>query len=256
MNAMPKRTITAEDAPYFLEKLTCDDIKAQEDSLGQLCPCRSRCYDQEIWAAICRAFDSPLSEKNVVDRAFHAIETLVEHAGRDTEARELLDWLEAERLLTLPLERPGGPPTTREGVRVPKKKQHRKITSRDIPHLLEKLTFGDVNAQCSTLRLLCPCRNVRYDEEVWLTIFRVYETSDRPGVRHDAVHAIGTLLERARTDPRSQDLLRRLVEKGIRSISLETSIPTWRPFNRNDKVNGLTIPRWERSHRSKVNRRH
>lgn len=253
---MAKRTISADQAIVFLEKLTCDDIRAQQESLSQLCPCRSQCYDTEIWAAICRAYDSPLSEQNVVHQALHALETLVEHADHDPQACELLDWLVMERLLTLPLEKQGGPPTTREGVRIAAKKREAKVRSRDIPHLLEILTYGDVSAQCSTLRLLCPCRNVRYDEEVWLAIFRAYESSDKTGVRHDALHVIGTLLERARTDPRSQDLLRRLVERGVRSLSLETSIPTWRPISRNDPVNGLTIPRWERSHRSKANRRH
>jgi hypothetical protein len=253
---MAKRTITAEEAPFFLEKLTCDDIKAQQDSLRQLCPCRSRCYAPEIWAAICRAHDSPFSAKDVVHQAHHALETLVEYADKNAEARELRDHLVAERLLSLPLENPGGPPTTRQGVRIPAKKRERKVRSRDIPRLLETLTYGDAGAQCSTLRMLCPCRNVRYDEEVWLAIFRAYESSDRTGVRHDALHAIGTLLERARTDPRTQDLLRRLVEKGVRSISLESAIPTWRPISRNDTVNGLVIPRWERSHRSKANRRH
>src|SRR5687767_5368649 len=139
---MPKRTITAEDAPYFLEKLSCEDIKAQQEGLRELCPCRSRCYDPEIWTAICRAQDSPFSAKEVVDQAFHALETLVEVAEKSAEARALLDHLVEAHVVTLPLEKPGGPPTDRQGNRIPAKKREWKVRSRDIPRLIETLTYG------------------------------------------------------------------------------------------------------------------
>src|SRR5205809_469515 len=102
-----KRTIGPEAVPQFLEMLECEDIIARTNALGAICPCRSRCYDQELWAAVCRTFDDAASTHQVQDRAFHALETLVDVARRDACWKEVLDGLTARGLLTLPLEKPG-----------------------------------------------------------------------------------------------------------------------------------------------------
>ena len=127
-----------------------------------------------------------------------------------------------------------------------------KITSRDVPNLLEILACGDPDDKQETLRLLCPCRNVRYDREVWRAIFHAAEESETGAVRDQAHHAIGTLYENARTDPRSQELLRWLAENGVEILS--SRIPEWRPGGRGG-LNGLYIPRYEPPSRSKANRR-
>src|SRR5262245_56493962 len=103
---MAKRTIMSDEVAGFLEQLTCDLPQTQQDTLTQLCPCRSRCYDPDIWAAICHVFDSPGLESQTLDRAFHALETLVAITDHDEKAGELLDGLVAKGLLTLPLEKP------------------------------------------------------------------------------------------------------------------------------------------------------
>ncbi|HLV80395.1 MAG TPA: hypothetical protein VKT32_08935, partial [Chthonomonadaceae bacterium] len=61
-----------------------------------------------------------------------------------------------------------------------------------------------------------------------------------------------TLRERARTDPRSQELLLWLAQQNIASFRLESAVPVWQP---NLRGNGLYIPRFEHSPRSKANRR-
>lgn len=130
-----------------------------------------------------------------------------------------------------------------------------KVTSRDIPRLLALLTCGDAQAQQNTLRQLCPCRNVRYDKEVWLAIFRAHRETADLNVRDQAAHAIETLRERARTDPRSQELLRWLLaqEVDVSRFSLENAIPEWRPTGRAG-LNGLYIPRYEAPSRTRKNR--
>jgi hypothetical protein len=134
------------------------------------------------------------------------------------------------------------------------KNPEERVVSRDVPRLLDLLACDDVNAQAQTLTLLCPCRNVRYDKEVWVAIFKARECAESPVVRDRAEHAIGTLLERARTDPRSQELLRWLVAQQVGPSYIESRIPTYRP-NPYDNLQGLFIPRFEHSHRSRKNRR-
>jgi len=131
-------------------------------------------------------------------------------------------------------------------------KRSEKVTSRDVPELMETLLCGDPIAKKNALTLLCPCRNRRYDRPLWLEIFRSYEHAELGAVRDQAYHAIETLLQRARTDPRSQDLLHWVAEQGVTSLSFDQAIPVWRP---NLRGNGLYIPRYERSPRSRVNRR-
>ncbi len=128
----------------------------------------------------------------------------------------------------------------------------RKITTREIPKLLEIIACGDPKAQKEVLELLCPCRNPRYDIAVWRTIFRARKEDPSGEVRDQAGHAIGTLSERARTDPRSQDLIRRLEEEGLAEQGLIDAVPVWQPSLRG---NGLYIPRFEHSPRSRANRR-
>src|SRR5258706_484956 len=105
----------------------------------------------------------------------------------------------------------------------------RVITAEDVPDLLHQLNSGDADSKQRALQLLCPCRNRVYDRQVWVAIFDVYEHGDTGNVRDQAGHAIGTLLERARTDPRSQELLQWLSEQGVKSHPVEDAIPVWRP---------------------------
>ena len=129
----------------------------------------------------------------------------------------------------------------------------RRVTSRDVPTLLQELSCGDPNAQAETLHALCPCRNRRYDKEVWRAIFAAQAESDNAQVRDAATHAIETLRERARTDPRSQELLLWLVEQDVPTrVPLDLDVPAWIP---NLRGNGLYIPRYEPAPRSKANRR-
>src|SRR5579884_3400035 len=82
-------------------------------------------------------------------------------------------------------------------------KRDHQIDVEDIPHLIATLGCGTENAQQRVLRLLCPCRNRVYDVEVWMAIFRTYDsrTDDTDLVRHRAKHAIDTLRKQARTNP-------------------------------------------------------
>ena len=131
-------------------------------------------------------------------------------------------------------------------------KRRAKVRSRDLPELLETLSCGDPKSQKATLELLCPCRNPRYDLEVWRAILAAYAEAEDHDVRDQAGHAIGTLRDRAREDPRSQELIARLQEEGLDSHSLGEAVPVWQP---NLRGNGLYIPRFEPPPRSKANRR-
>jgi hypothetical protein len=128
-----------------------------------------------------------------------------------------------------------------------------KVRSRDVPRLLELLACDDAAAQAETLTLLCPCRNVRYDKEVWTAIFLAAKCSDAPQVKDRAGHAIGTLKERARTDPRSQELVRWLINEGIAPAEMEEVIPQWKPLLFGT-VNGIPIPRYVKPSRTAKNR--
>ena len=63
--------------------------------------------------------------------------------------------------------------------------------------------------QCDVLRQLCPCRNQVRDLEVWGEVFRL---ARHGGVRarHQAAHAIATLLQRAQGSTRWRQLLQSL----------------------------------------------
>ncbi len=134
--------------------------------------------------------------------------------------------------------------------------QDRHITSRDIPRLLDALAGGDAEAQCDALRDLCPCCNRRYDRAVWRAIFEAYEDSEIAAVRDQALHAIETLRGRVRTDPRSQDLVRWLAAQGIPDpLGLQMVLPQWQPRPARPGADLPPIPRWERGHRSRRNKR-
>ena len=129
-----------------------------------------------------------------------------------------------------------------------------RITSREVADLLDDLRCDDQEAQEGALRALCPCRNRRYDRDAWRAIFLVYKTSEAESVRDAAAHAIQTLHGRARSDPRSQDLLRWLEAEGVCDPLPEALLPVWRP--RLHWAQGqIPIPRWERPRRSRANRR-
>lgn len=234
--------LTIEEVPRLLEALSDGDAEEQRNDLRRLCPCRNRVFDGEVWLAI---FDSYYSapEHSVRHQAEHAIEALWLRSETDAEARELRAWLEA-RGRFWPVEEPDP-------------KRHRdpekaRVTSRDVPRLLGALGGDDPVAKREALRTLCPCRNRRYDREVWLAIFEAYETGVGDDVRDQAQHAIGTLLQRARTDPRSQELLEWLAQQGVTSMPVAEAIPVWRARPDGDS---LRIPVWERSGRSRANRR-
>jgi hypothetical protein len=249
--------ITLDDVPRLLETLECGDMEAREETLGLLCPCRNRVYDGDIWRAIFQTYQEAdmaitvrgcKEQEPVRNRARHAIETLHEHATFDPRAKSILDGLAAQGIDTQVRQEKKLP--TAKAPETPR--QTARITWRDVPRLLETLSCGDESDRKQTLELLCPCRNRRYDKEVWLSIFDAYRNAEGVGVRDQAGHAIGTLFERARTDPRSQELLRWLEAQGVVTEALNEKIPTWIP---NLRGNGLYIPRYEHSTRSKANRR-
>ncbi|HZP80508.1 MAG TPA: hypothetical protein VFB21_02610 [Chthonomonadaceae bacterium] len=246
---MAKRDkIGPADIPRLLAALDCGDMESRQAALRVLCPCRNRTQDREVWRAICHAVDDFRATEAVRDQAFHALQTLVAYADKDAGYKELLDWLLAQGLVWLPLEKPN-PPENRNGTR---RKERERVTPKDMPRLMEVLACGDWEAQKHTLKLLCPCRNPQYDRHVWRAIFQTYEAADPTGVRDQAFHAIETLLTRARTDPRSQELLKWLAEQEVcSSLALEDAVPVWQPR----LSPGLYIPRYERSPRSKANRR-
>ncbi|HLV79987.1 MAG TPA: hypothetical protein VKT32_06870 [Chthonomonadaceae bacterium] len=237
-----QQKLTADDVPRILQTLACGDETTQRHMLRLLCPCRNRLYNEEVWVAICRVYENEQNPEGMRDQAKHALDTLRDRARTDPDSHDLLDALAQRGFLLLPQKLP--PACERED----------RVTSREVPGLLEILACDDLDAQKDALRLLCPCRNRRYDKEVWRAIFDAYQTALDAGVRDQALHAIETLRQRARTDPRSQDLLRWLAAQDIGMPGLEQAIPVWRPLGRIGPC-GLTIPHWQHSPRSKANRR-
>ncbi len=242
-----KKGFSPQELEACLLTLDGEETDAQQVLLRELCPCRARCYDHTVWLAICCAFNS--SQKEVQHQAEHALETLLERAKTDEASRELRDWLLEKNAFALSLGRLETPRKKSREAR----KQEEKVTSQDLPRLLDILEGDQPEEKQKVLRLLCPCRNPHYNKEVWKTVFLAAETGEDGQVRDQAQHAIGTLRERARTDPRSQDLLLQLAEEGVALPGLQDSIPVWDPLGRAG-LNGLYIPRYEAPVRSKKNR--
>src|SRR5437763_1079453 len=132
---------------------------------------------------------------------------------------------------------------------MPKKAE--KITPDDLPRLMETLTGDSAEAQKQALRLLCPCRNRVYDRDVWVEIYRALDSPLGEEVRDRAKHAVKTLEERAKQSEDAQELLEWLADEEVTSHPVAEAIPEWRPR----PADGLPVPRWERSRRSKANRR-
>ena len=61
--------------------------------------------------------------------------------------------------------------------------------------------------QLAVLRLLCPCRNICRDVDVWRTMVRISRTHHIMEVREGAHHALNSLRERARIDSQAAELL-------------------------------------------------
>src|SRR5438105_4716154 len=103
-----------------------------------------------------------------------------------------------------------------------------KIKPGERAKLVDALNSGDSEEACRALALFCPCRNRVYDREVWKAIFAARD-SGLPGARDGAEHAIGTLRERAHTDPRSQKLLSELDEYLDEDLLDMAAIAEWGP---------------------------
>jgi len=242
--------LSVRDVPMLLEALACGDATVQQQTLGVLCPCRNRVYEIEVWREIFRVYSEAdmaievrgdKTMREVRNRAAHAIQTLNEFARTQEMARELIKSLETYGI------------TTRlDTVRKTKRVEMNKLASQRLEVIEETLACGTHEDQKELLTALCPCRNRRYDQNVWLAIFRAAEEGETGAIRDQAGHAIGTLMERVKTDPRSQKLVRTLMEEGLIARLTDDAIPTWIP---NLRSNGLYIPRFERSPRSKANRR-
>lgn len=241
--AKQDRKITVQDVPHLLQSLACGDPETQQHTLRLLCPCRNRVYDAEIWTAIFCSYDSVSAPEPVRNQAKHAIETLLDRAHTSRQAQALVDTLTERGIYLQSINE------NRTMTKLPEK-----ITSRDVPRLLETLACDDPHAQKDALRLLCPCRNRRYDKEVWVAIFQTYACAEGIEVRDQALHAIETLRLRARTDPRTQELLRWLSDQDVLMPGFEEAVPVWKPRGRGG-LDGLYIPRFEHSPRSRANRR-
>lgn len=242
-----KKNFSPQELEACLLTLDGEETTAQQVVLRDLCPCRSRCYDRTVWLAICRALDDP--EEAVRHQAEHALETLLERAQTDAQSRELRDWLLEKSAFEISL---GKLEMARKMPRRARKQQD-KITPRDMPRLLEILEGDNAEEKQKALRLLCPCRNAHYNKEVWKKVFLAAESGEDGHVRDQAQHAIGTLRERARLDPRSQDLLLQLAAEGIVLPEIADILPAWNPGGRGG-LNGLYIPRYEPQSRGKKNR--
>ena len=69
--------------------------------------------------------------------------------------------------------------------------------------------------QLVVLRLLCPCRNICRDVDVWRTMVRISRTHHVAEVRDGAHHALKSLHERARIDTQAAELLLAIGAGGV-----------------------------------------
>ena len=82
----------------------------------------------------------------------------------------------------------------------------------DRDEILARLGSHDRDVVLRVLTLLCPCRNVCYEADIWSKLPAISQSQWDFAVREAASHAIGTLRERARVDGRSRELLGRLAD--------------------------------------------
>jgi hypothetical protein len=118
-----------------------------------------------------------------------------------------------------------------------KRKQAPRVDVREAAGVLDA---GTSKEKVAALELLCPCRNRVYDRELWEKIVRE-RRSDEPGVAHQAEHALGTLLQRAAVDPRSQALIEELEAEAQAGV-LESlvNISLWGPRGRPSRRKYMT----------------
>lgn len=253
---MSKKRVLPTELPQLLQELNEGNHQAQRDILRRLCPCRSRCYEGEAWLAIFHIYHTSQAEE-VRNQAEHAIETLRQFAQVSARAEELVRWLAEAHSIELPDKEPK-PAAQRKPVKI--------NIAYHLPQLVAALEGTDSEAQCNALQQLCPCRNRCYDKAVWLKIFELRDNPAAPRVRDQANHAIDTLLrERVRIDPRSRDLVRWLRQQRVLPYESSKPVrvaPTYAVLNQADPgapmavaQSDLQIPVWERSRRSKTNRR-
>jgi hypothetical protein len=69
--------------------------------------------------------------------------------------------------------------------------------------------------QLEVLRLLCPCRNIFRNVDVWQAVVRISRTHHVPEVRDGAHHALKSLHERARIDTQAAELLLAIGAGGV-----------------------------------------
>jgi hypothetical protein len=69
--------------------------------------------------------------------------------------------------------------------------------------------------QLEVLRLLCPCRNILRNVDVWQAVVRISRTHHVPEVRDGAHHALKSLHERARVDTQAAELLLAIGAGGV-----------------------------------------
>lgn len=227
-----------EDLQALIRQMEEASPEDERDLLRHLCPCRSRVYEPEVWLRIFNACDA--GDPLVRHQAKHAVETLWARAnGSPPDARAQGIFQQMSELGYAWPPQPEVEPRSE------------KIAPGELPRLLQALRGEDPDAKARALRLLCPCRNRRYDREVWLAIMEAYEDASTGRERDQAGHAVGTLLERARIDPRSQELLCWLAQQREWSLPLEDAIPTWK----RRPAGGPFVPPYERPRRSRSNRR-
>jgi hypothetical protein len=233
------KTITSEELAELQAVLDAydGDPGAQCEALTRLCPCRSRWDDPDVWRSILHAQECSPDPK-VRHQAEHAVDTLRIYARTNPHFADLAGRLDRETgsaLLSPPLVKG-------------------KLTSKDVPHLIEVLEGDDAGAQCDALHHLCPCRNRSYDTAAWAAVFRAFEETENAAVRDGAHHAIDTLKSRLRTDPRSQDLVRQLAAASPTAAMLANAVPEWNPRAPVTAKGLPTIPRFERGRRSRKNK--
>lgn len=108
--------------------------------------------------------------------------------------------------------------------------------------ILDRLASHDRDVVLRILTLLCPCRNVCYDADIWSKLPAIRESQWDFEVREAASHAIGTLHERARVDGRSRELVEQLAAR----LGENLYSPSFRHKRRTSRAERLTHPKLAR----------